>query len=102
MQTANPGSSRGRLNSNLLQSVWLPGVEPGARFDSQQLQCKDLTLPREVGMFVLFPGLTWKGTLPSTLPLEMKIPNDGIPTFFPLGRHLVTQKQKKTGKHEGI
>ena len=55
-----------RLNSNLLWSAWLPGVEPGTGFDSQEPQCKDLTLPREVGMFFLFPGLTCKEVLPST------------------------------------
>ena len=36
---AHPGSSEGRLNSNLSGSTWLLGVEPGAGFDSRQLQC---------------------------------------------------------------
>ena len=32
-------SSGGRLNSNLLGSMWLLGVKPGAGFDSKQLGC---------------------------------------------------------------
>ena len=37
-QCAHPYSSRGRLNSNLVESMWLLlGVKSGARFDSQQL-----------------------------------------------------------------
>ena len=36
-----PEFLRGRLNSNLLGSAWLLGVEPGAEFDSSQLQCWD-------------------------------------------------------------
>ena len=36
---AHPGSSEGRLNSNLSGSTWLLGVEPGAGLDSQKLQC---------------------------------------------------------------
>ena len=34
-----PRFLRVRLNSNLPGSAWLLGVEPGAGFDSQQLQC---------------------------------------------------------------
>ena len=35
----HPGSSGGRLNSNLSGSTWLLGVEPGAGFDPQQPRC---------------------------------------------------------------
>ena len=38
-QCAHPGSSRGRLNSNLPGSAWLLGVKPDAGFDSRQLRC---------------------------------------------------------------
>ena len=38
-QCAHPVSSGGRLNSNLLESVWLLGVEQGAGFDSQKQRC---------------------------------------------------------------
>ena len=34
-----PGSSKGRLNSNLPGSAWLLGVKPDAGFDFWQLQC---------------------------------------------------------------
>ena len=34
-----PGSSGGKLNSNLPGSAWLLGVEPGAGVDPRQLQC---------------------------------------------------------------
>ena len=36
---AHPGSSGGRLNSNLPGSAWLLGDEPGAGFESRQLRC---------------------------------------------------------------
>ena len=71
-QCAYLDTSRGRLNFNLLRSTWLSGVEPGARFDSHQLQCKDLILPREVGIFFLFPGLIWKGVLPSLSDMDVR------------------------------
>ena len=57
---AHPGSSGGRLNSNLPGSVWLLGVEPGAGLDARRrvrypaAAVLGLTQPREVGMFVLF------------------------------------------------
>ena len=38
---AHPGSSGGRLNSNLPGSAWLLDVKPGAVFDSQLLRCYD-------------------------------------------------------------
>ena len=38
-QCTHPCSSGGRLNSNLPGFAWLLGVEPGAGFDSQKLQC---------------------------------------------------------------
>ena len=62
-QYAHLGSSGagGQLNSNLLRSVLLTGVESGTGFDPWQPRCKDSTSPGEVGMFVLFPGLTWEG-----------------------------------------
>ena len=48
----------GRLNSNLLRSMWPTGVKSCTMIDSRQLQCYDLTLLREVVMFFLFPQLT--------------------------------------------
>ena len=51
------GSFGGRLNSNLMRSAWLLGVESDTGFESQQLRCMDWTSPRQVGMFVLLLGL---------------------------------------------
>ena len=39
-QCAHPGSSGGRLNSNLPGSMWLLGDEPGAGFESRQLRVR--------------------------------------------------------------
>ena len=45
------------------QTEFQSGLKPGANFGSWELSCKNLTWSRELGMFVLFPGLTWKGRL---------------------------------------
>ena len=80
---ARLGSSEVRLNSNLLRSTWLPGVKPGTKFDSQQPQYMNFTLPREIGMFVLFLDLAWKMALPSTPTLDVRQNfYDGIPLSF--------------------
>ena len=43
-------------------------------------------------MFVLFPGLIWKGALPSNPAADVsKIRIEGIPTFLPSGRHSFKQ-----------
>ena len=82
-QCAHPDSSWGRLNSNLLRSTWLLGVKPGTKFDSQQPQYMNFTLPREIGMFVLFLDLAWKMALPSTPTLDVRQKfYDGIPLSF--------------------
>ena len=79
-----PRFVRGRLNSNLLRSEWLHGVEPGPGFDSQQPQRKDLNLPREGGMLVQFPGLTWKGALPLTLAPNTRREAKSVMMGYPL------------------
>ena len=83
-------SPGGRLNFNLLRSKWLPGFESDTGFD---LEAMDLTSLRQVGMFVLFPVLTWKGALPSILASYIR-QNSWQDNHFPFFRKVSIQTKK--------
>ena len=65
-------------------AAWLLGFVPGTSFDSQQPHCLDLILPC---MFILFPGLSLRGTLITNDPSnrhEAKFLMMGISTILPI------------------